>query len=189
MTFPQIQIQQTPARIDIQSTRGQFEIRQQKASMDIETTRGVLEVHSEQPVVKVDMSKTWDALTGGNNLRLMSRIYNQFGQFVQQAIENTVDEYNQIGDLRNTEDPIPEIARQSMFAKQPKLQIYGEASISNISFDVQISKPEVNFTPGKADVKVTPNKPQIEYHRGNVNIQMAQYPSVNITTPQIDTIR
>lgn len=189
MTFPQIQIQQTPARLDIQSKPGQFEIHQQKASMDIETTSAVLDIQTEQPVVIVDMSKTWDAITGGNPLRLMGRIYNQFGQFVQQAIENTVDEYNQIGDLRNTEDPIPEIARQSMYAKPPKVQIYGDASISNISYDVQLSKPEVDFKPGKVDVNISPNKPDIEFHRGNVNIQMAQYPSVKITPPQIVTTR
>lgn len=186
MRFPQIDIRQTPARLDISSKLGQFNIRQQNATMDIQTTQAVIDVKTKQPVVTVDMSKTWDALNGGGTLSFMNRIYNQSGQFVQDAINQTVQEYNQIGDLTRPVDPIPEIARRSMFRDPPKLQVYGQASVLNLSFNAQITPPDIKITPGRAEVSIVPNKPEINYQRGGVRIAMAQYPSVHITSPQID---
>ncbi|RJE85632.1 hypothetical protein D3P07_20785 [Paenibacillus sp. 1011MAR3C5] len=189
MRFPQIQIEQIPARLDITSTQGKFDIRQKSATMNVQSTPGVLEVESEPPVVIVDMTKTWDALTGGKPISFMNRIYDQFGQFVQHAIENTVSTYNQIGDLTLEENPIGEIAIQNMLRQPPKVQIYGEASVANISFEAHVSPPRINYTPGKVDIETIPNKPQVDFQRGGVQYQMTQYPAVRITPPQIDIFR
>ncbi|REK69563.1 DUF6470 family protein [Paenibacillus paeoniae] len=189
MRFPQIQIEQIPARLDISSKQGLFNIQQKNATMNVKSTPGVLDVQSEPPVVAIDMSKTWDALTGGKPVSFMNRIYNQFGQFVQHAIENTVSTYNQIGDLTLEENPIPELALQGIFRQPPKVQIYGDASIANISFEAHVSPPKINYTPGKVEIETVPNKPQVEFQRGGVQIQMAQYPAVHITPPQIDILR
>jgi hypothetical protein len=186
MRLPQIDIRQTPARLNISSKLGEYHITQKNASMDIKTTQAVIDIKTETPVVMADMTKTWDALNGGGTLSFMNRLYNQFGQFVQDAINRTVQEYNQIGDLTLDTDPIPNIARQSLFRSPPKLQIYGEASVFNLSFNVKITPPDIRITPGKAEVSVIPNKPEINYQRGGVNISMAQYPVVHITSPQID---
>ncbi|MHA7967381.1 DUF6470 family protein [Paenibacillus sp. CAU 1782] len=186
MRLPQLDIRQTPARLDISSKLGEYHITQKKASIDIKTTQTVIDVKTEQPVVMADMTKTWDALNGGGSLSFMNRLYNQFGQFVQDAINQTVQDYNQIGDLTQATDPIPNIARQSLFRKPPKLQVYGDASVLNLSFNVQITPPDIRITPGKAEVSIVPNKPEINYQRGGVNISMAQYPAVHITSPQID---
>ncbi|WP_243644510.1 DUF6470 family protein [Paenibacillus pinisoli] len=189
MRVPQLDIRSTPARLDISTQLGRYDIRQKMATMDIRTTQATIEVKTELPVVKADMTKTWDALDGGGTLSFMSRIYNQFGQFVNEAIVNTVQEYDQIGDATLDYDPIPELAKQSMQRKPPKLQLYGEASPLNLTFDVQITDPEINITPGGTEISVIPNRPEINYQRGGVKISMAQYPSVQITPPQIDLTR
>jgi hypothetical protein len=186
MTFPQIDIRQTPIRLDIKSEQGQFNIRQHSATMDIKSTQATIEVSNKPPVVKADMTKTWDALDGGGTLSFMSRLYNQFGQFVNEAIVNTVREYDQIGDASLPTDPIPQIAWNSITKKPPKLQLFGDASVLNMSFKVDITPPDINITPGKAEVSITTNKPEINFQRGGVNITVAQYPSVSIKAPQID---
>ncbi|GBG07193.1 hypothetical protein PAT3040_01741 [Paenibacillus agaridevorans] len=186
MRLPQIQIQSMPARIDIRSQQGRFDIRQQPAVMDIKSTRTVIDVEWERPEVLFDMTKTWEALNGGGNLAFMNRIYNQSGQFVLQSIQNTVSEYDRIGDLPTDGSAIAAIAKESMYRQPPKLQMYGEASVLNLSFDPRISKPQVQVRPGDVNISITPSKPEINYQRGNVNIEMAQYPAVQITSPQID---
>jgi hypothetical protein len=189
MKLPQIQIYSTPGKIGIHSELGQFDIRQQDASIHVETTDPVLEVHAPPPEVIIDMSRTWDALTGGKPTQFWNRIYNQFGQFVQHAIENTVSEYNRIGDVTSGENAVAAVAWDHLFAERPKLQIYGEASVHNISFEAHITRPEINFKRGRTEVRVTPHKPEIEYHRGNVEIYMAQYPKVKVVPPKLDVYK
>lgn len=186
MRLPQLDIRSTPARLNITSELGKFDIRQKNAAMDIRSTRATIDVKTEQPVVMVDMTKTRDALDGGGTLSFMNRIYDQSGQFVIKAIERVVQDYAQIGDPSLDYDPIPELSRQTLFKEPPKLQVYGEASVLNLSYDVHIHEPEVNITPGKAEITVTPHKPDVEYHRGGVTVKVAQYPAVHITAPQID---
>lgn len=189
MRLPQIQIQSTPARLDIRSEQGQYNIRQRMADMNVRTTAAVIDIQTEQPIVIIDQSKTWDALTGGKSLIFFNRIYNQSGQFVQQAIENTVREYNQIGDLTNETNPIPELALQSIARNSPPLKYFGDASPLNVSFEAQLTTPKITVTPGTVDISITPNKPEVEYRRGKVNISMAQYASVQVTAPQINLTR
>ncbi|KQO11006.1 DUF6470 family protein [Paenibacillus sp. Leaf72] len=186
MKLPQLQIQSTSGKIGIQSGLGKYDIKQGHATMDISTVNTIIDVKSTQPVLIIDQSKMWDALTGGKPEAFWNRLYNQFGQFVIQGIEQTVQEYDRIGDILYNGDPVGDIAGESLSRQQPALQVYGPASVLNVRFDVVIEKPEINVTPGHVKVDVQTNKPQIEYRRGGVNIYMERYPSVQITPPQID---
>ncbi|MFD0590660.1 DUF6470 family protein [Paenibacillus sp. GCM10027627] len=185
MRLPQIQIHSTPARIGIESKLGHYKIDQKQADVRMKSVDAVVNINSEPAVVLIDQSKTWEALTGGKPLPFWNRIYNQSGKYVLDAINKTVQEYNQIGDIL-AEGTIAALAKQSLSEERPKLQVFGPASPNNVSFKAVLSDPEINVTRGYVDIEVRPNPPQIEYMRGHVKTYMAQRPSVEVTAPKFD---
>lgn len=186
MKLPQLEISSTLGRIGINSERGQFNIRQNRAIMNIQTTRPVMSFQTEPPVVIIDMSRTWDALNGGKPEKFWNRIYSQSGRFVQHAIINTVDEYNRIGDLTIDSNPISDLAWNSMMTNPPKMQIYGEASVNNVSYVPKITDLQTSFERGQVNIQVVVNKPRIEFNRGRVRIYMEQYPDVRFRLSEVD---
>jgi len=186
MRIPQIQIQSTSAKIGMDSDPGQFNISQPKAQLNVHTERPVIEVHSEQPVVIVDLSAMWDALNGGGHLGFMNRIYDQSGQFVISAISSTVNDYNRIGDPLAGRDQVGQLAWSRLSEKPTPIQVYGPASYHNVSFDPQVSKPEIEFKRGSVDVNVITRPVEVSFERGRLRIYMERYPSLHISVPQID---
>ncbi|GKU76823.1 DUF6470 family protein [Paenibacillus sp. L3-i20] len=188
MKLPQIQIHSTPAKIGMKTEQGQFDIRQSRAVLDITSKPAVIDIKTTQPVVIIDQSKTWDALNGGKPEAFWNRIYNQFGQYAQQAIDQTVADYNQIGNILYGGNPIADVATASQSREAIPLQVFGEAAYAgNVTYQAMLQRPEINVTPGSVSINVQPNNnPQIEYKRGSVSTYMEQYPSVQVTAPAID---
>lgn len=186
MKLPQLQIHSTRARIGIESELGQYQIKQSPASVQIKSKDAVVHIETEPAVVMVDLTKTWDALTGGKPIPFWNRIYNQSGKYVIDAIQSTVEEYNRIGNILAEGNPIADLAHESMFRERPKLVIFGPASPNNVEFKPVITNPDIQVEIGGVDIQVQPNRPQIDYQRGYVRTFMEQYPSVKVTAPQID---
>jgi hypothetical protein len=186
MRLPQIQIHSVQARIGIESKQGHYSIKQSQADVQIRSVDAVVNINSEPAVVLIDQSETWDALTGGKPIAFWNRIYNQSGKFVLDAINQTVRDYNQIGDILAEGNPIAAISKQSLSKKRPELQIYGPASPNNVSFQAVLTEPEIQTTRGYVDIQVQVNPPNIKYKRGYVNTFIKQRPSVEIVAPRFD---
>lgn len=181
MKLPYIDAHSTPIKINMSTTRGRLSIEQASATLDIKSTPARLDIESKQPVVVIDLSNTWDALTGGTPLKFMERIYNQQGQYVYEGISRKIQQYEQIGDLRIKQNPIPQIAKSNAFERSFTLQVYGPASGMNVSFTADIAAPQVQYTPGKVDADITPNYPVMNHSPGEVKFYTEQYPFVEIT--------
>ncbi|MFD0957914.1 DUF6470 family protein [Paenibacillus chungangensis] len=186
MRIPQISIHSTSAEMGIKSKLGHFEIKQKQATIAIHSVDAVVSIQSEPAVVLIDLSKTWDALTGGKPIAFWNRIYGQSNKYVLDAIRHTVQEYNQIGDVLSDGNPLAEAAKQSLSRERPKLQVYGSASPANVDFKAVLSDPEIQVSRGYVNVDAKINRPQIAYQRGYVNTFMKKYPSVEVSVPKID---
>ncbi|MFF2092613.1 DUF6470 family protein [Paenibacillus sp. NPDC058174] len=184
--MPQIQIQSTPARIGIQSELGQYQMRQGKVNLNIKTEPTVIDIKTERPVLIIDQTDTWNALTGGKAEAFWDRIYNSYGQYAARYVENKTQEYDRIGDITAGGNPVADLARQKMSQDMIPLNVYGHASPRNVKFDAIISKPEVNVQVGGVTTTPDYSPLDIQYQRGKFNVYMEQYASVKITPPEID---
>lgn len=115
-----------------------------------------------------------------------NRIYSQYKQVAIENLNRIVDEGNRMGDLRIKGNPIPELALNEFVEGAPDLQVYGPASLDNTSFDYIPNDPDIQFIPGELNIQAQIQRPEINFHRGSVNIYMEQYPKVTITPPVID---
>ncbi|XID91012.1 DUF6470 family protein [Paenibacillaceae bacterium WGS1546] len=186
--IPFISIQSQRGLIGIESTRGQYEIRRPQPTLDVQRTPTVIHANNRPGNLQIDQSLTNDALTGGKPEAFWQRIYSQYKEVARSNIEQIVEKGNLVGDLRNKVDPRPLMALDDFIEGPPDLQVYGFASPANIQFSYTPNDLNLEVIPGGIEIKAQIHRPEINYHRGGVNIYMKQYPKVTITPPAIDLL-
>ncbi|WP_235885914.1 DUF6470 family protein [Paenibacillus cymbidii] len=183
--FPQIEIRQTPAKLGIDADLGEYSIRQPKATYEMKRIPSQLEIHSQQADMKIDQMRAWDALGLGNVLESMHRIYAQARTVALQGIERIVQDGNRMAAIHTGENAIAEIAKRWGQSRQ-EFDYYGPASIDNVDVEFHARKPNIVVTDGRIEVNARPNRPEIDYTRGKLDIYVLQYGKVDIMPPQID---
>lgn len=183
---PFISVQSQKGKIGIHSERGQFEIRRPQPVLNVSSSKPEIIAHNAPGQLKVDNTLTWEALDGGNMEAFWNRIYSQYKQVAMQNISQIVEKGNRMGDLRIQGDPIPSMALDEFIEGAPDLQVYGEASVDNTQFDYIPNDVNIQVIPGDLNIDTQIQRPEINFHRGSVNIYMEQYPKVTITPPVID---
>lgn len=186
MRIPQIQIRQQFAKLGIDADLGRYEIRQPKAEVTIQTTPPALSIESPSGELRIDQSRAWDALALGGTLQVMSRIYAQGRQAALNGIARRVDEGRQLVNIHQGGNMLADIAANAAFRKHPPLPVAGEASVDNVDFFYTAYQPQIEVQKGRVDIEVKPNRPEITYYRGKLDIYMEQYGKVTIIPPQID---
>ncbi len=183
---PFISVQSQRGKIGIHSERGQFEIRRPQPVVNVDSKKTEITAHNRPGQLNIDNTPTWEALDGGNFEAFWHRIYSQYKQIAQQNIAQIVEQGNRMGDLRNKGNPMASMALDEFIEGPPDLQVYGEASVDNTKFNYIPNDVNLQVTPGELNIDAQIRRPQIEFHRGSVNIYMEQYPKVTITPPAID---
>lgn len=183
---PFISVQSQRGKIGIHSERGQFEIRRPQPVLNVSSRKPEIIAHNRPGQLNIDNALTWNALDGGNIEAFWHRIYSQYKQVAQQNLAQIVEQGNRMGDLRNKGNPIASMALDELIEGAPDLQVYGEASVDNTQFDYIPNDVNIQVIPGEHNIDAQIGRPQIEFHRGSVNIYMEQYPKVTITPPVID---
>jgi len=186
MSVPSIQIRQYPAKLGIDADLGQYSIRQPKAKFEIRTEPPKVEIRQPQGELKIDQSKAWDALGLGGIMEAMNRIASQARNVALQGIARIVENGNKLAQIHLEHvNPIADIAEQLRF-EHFEFDYYGPASYDNVDVFYTARKPEFRPIEGKVQIHTHPNKPEIDYMRGKLDIYMIQYPKVEITPPRID---
>lgn len=185
-SIPQIQIKTTPARMSIDADLGRYEMKQPRPTFELEQPQAKMEISSPRGELEIDQDKAWDALGLTNILEVMNRIFDQTKNLVLEAIGHIVDEGNQMGDIaKNKQLMIPELAKD-VTVSFPQFQYTGEASYDNVDIHYTARKAEINVTPSSIQLTTHPNRPEVNYTRGKLDIYMQHYGQVEITPPALD---
>lgn len=185
MTIPQIQIHQQYGRLGIDADIGKQYIEQPQATLEIRQPQAELHISRTPGQLEINQDRAWDALSLGNNLETMHRIYSMASDMALQGLARIVEKGNRMASIHLGGNPIAEMARdwQRTF---PEFNFAGEASVDNV---------DITYTPGKVSIEVTPkhveintqiNKPIHRYERGKLDIYVRQQPRVEIIPPKID---
>ena len=183
--FPQIQIRQTPAKLGIDADLGKLDIKQPRPAFEMRTTLPKLRMKQPPGKLRIDQSRAWDALGLGNNLETMHRIYTAARQVALRGIARRVEEGNQLAAIHLPTNAIADIAEQQA-TNTNKLDFVGYASVDNVDIFYTARKPVVEVNEGSVRIDTYPQRPEIHYHRGKLDMTMLQYHKVDIIPPQID---
>ncbi|WP_219834400.1 DUF6470 family protein [Paenibacillus sp. R14(2021)] len=186
MKLPYIQAESQRAQIGIESQTGSYNIQSRPADVEVQTTPTKISAPTPMPELNLNQDRMWEAFNGGKPEAFRQRIYSQMPEIALQGIAHIVEKGNRMGDLRNKQNPIPDIALEDMIAGGPKLEVFGPASFHNVDIEFTINKPDVQIDVGKVDIQVQTHKPEINYQRGGVKIYMQQYPSISFHVAELD---
>jgi hypothetical protein len=182
---PQIQIRQTPALLGIDADLGTQDIVQPRATFEMTTDRPQQDIRQPRGDLEIDQSRAWDALGVGGVLQTMSRIYSKAPEIALQAIARIVEDGNRMAKIHIKSDAIAELA-QNIRLEFGQFDVVPPTEFDNVDIRYSANKAEINVTDGRVNLNAQVNRPQIDYHRGKLDIYMMQYPKVEFTPPSID---
>ncbi|HEY0829363.1 MAG TPA: DUF6470 family protein [Bacilli bacterium] len=181
----QIQIRTQPARLGIDADMGQLDMTQPKAAFEMETTPATLDIRQPQGEMEIDYRKAWDALGAGDHLETMQKIYSQMPNIALRGIARIVEDGNRMAAIHLRRNVIADLASE-VRVTFPEIQYVGEASYDNVDVYYTARKAEIHVIEGGVDLRTHPNRPEINYHRGKLDIYVMQHAKIEITPPRID---
>ncbi|MBW7454272.1 DUF6470 family protein [Paenibacillus sepulcri] len=188
MKLPYIQAESVKGRIGIETQPGQYDIQTQQAELQINSTPAQMNTHSQMASIEIDSDRMWAAFNGGKPTEFINRIYSQMPDIALQGIALIVEKGNRMGDLRNKEDPVPDIALEGMLEGPSSVEVFGPASYKNVDVYITPHYADVQVDVGGVDIQVQTHKPDIEYQRGKINVYMEQYASVRFQVANLDML-
>lgn len=188
MKLPVIQAESQKGRIGIETQPGFYDIKTRRADVHIESSPAQINIQSQAPELDINQDRMWEAFNGGKPTAFINRIYSQMPQIALQGIALIVEKGNRMGDLRIRQDPIPDIALESMLEGAPDVEVFGPATAKNVDIHFTVHLPDIQINPGKVDIQVQVNKPEIQYRRGNINVYMEQYASISFQVANMNML-
>lgn len=185
--IPRIQIHPTHAQLRIDGDLGQYDMKQPRPTFEIETTPATQEIRQPRGEMDINQDKAWDALGLGNNLETMLRIYSQAPNIALQGIAKIVENGNRMAAIHLKANVIADMASE-VRVSFPEFNYQGDASYDNVDIFYTAQKAEINAERGQINLNAKFNMPEINYNRGKLDIYMTQYPKIEITPPQIDSL-
>ncbi len=182
MEMPKLVMSQQYAMIGIQTQNGHYQINQPQAEISMQTTNTQVRIENAKGMVEIDQEPGWGMLGVGSNPQWNENIYSQMNSIMMQGILRRSEDGNRmIEAMISKDDPTGELAD-----KNSKLVNSVDYTVSTIEKDgVKLNglfKPgKVDYQNGSLTVQVKPHKPQIEYHRGAVDLYVRQKNSLNIS--------
>ncbi|KOP77747.1 hypothetical protein AMS59_13950 [Lysinibacillus sp. FJAT-14745] len=184
MRLPQIQIQTTDAKIELEITKPQQHIEQPRATQSIEQPAAILEIHTTRGVLQIDSSQARRDIGMIGPLESSANYAENGKQEALKGIERRAREGRQMmensgkGQGRAT---LQNIAKQNHGPHRP--------GPYNIKFVPSVGSVKIDYTPGTTDINIEKrapiidvkvNKPIHDYTPGKVTSTMVQRPDVNI---------
>jgi len=186
MKLPIVQANITNGLIGVNWSLGRYDIRTRAADISVKATQAVVHSPLRSATMSVDMTKTHEALTGGNPLSLFRKLQSQMPGYAEHNIREVVQKWDQIGNVADGKNAIPGLAKRGMLKGGPDLQVFGPASPRNIDIHWNIPEADIQVQLGGVDVQVQTHKPEITYYREAVDVYMKQKPSVDFSVQHLD---
>ena len=161
----------------MKSRMSKLNIQQGHGQLEMTTTPNKLDIVKDKLEIRIDQTQCFAEAGLKTNTMLMEDYARLGRQYVMEGIARVAEEGNQLA-MPNNFNAIANIAAN----KANKVLDF------NIKF-IPESKPiidfvggdlKVNWNIGKVDINYTPQKPQIEYVPGELDIYVEQYASIKI---------
>ena len=167
------------AEFEMSQTSGTYSIEQPKGEQSIVQTKAKMHIDKQAPRVIIDTYEQRAELGMKNNMDLLIDAKQLARQSLMSAIGRIVSDGNRMANItKNMPLAIPELAERN---SKPTMHEFNFAllPISRPNIDVE-GHLNIDWEIGGANIDYKPQKPKIEYARGNLNISMKQYQEINI---------
>lgn len=178
----QINISTQPIRLSYTTKNAQSNLQSTPPTVQMETTPATLEIHQPQGELTIDMTPCRYSIGIKNNADFARDNAALGRQTAMKAIARIVDEGNQLAQIENKSNAIADIAAYSTRSEVPSVTL---AHIDSPDIHYQANPVQFNPTAGKVNFTVQPGTVQGDYQPGSVDIRVTQYPSIEISTVDV----
>ncbi|WHX40223.1 DUF6470 family protein [Mesobacillus sp. AQ2] len=180
MQVPQIRIQSTPGKIEINTIKANLKMEQPKAELSIEQPKAELTINSTPSRLTIDQSKAREDM----DLKSISkRIEDAAAQGYQDLLAG-IGRVSQDGDelmmIENGGNAIAAQAKRNSESPMLDFNIGWIPSAGSVKINYDPGKVDINWKVNKPVINSQTNKPIINYTPGKAEITMKQYPSLKI---------
>ncbi|KGX86312.1 DUF6470 family protein [Pontibacillus litoralis] len=179
MNFPQMQIRTTDAKLGLQTRNATLKMEQPQAEMRIEQPQADQSMKQHPSKLTIDQTNAWHNLDLKGILK-RSEDFAAFGkQSVLEGIAKDAQEGDELMRIENGGNPIANQAERNSILRFD-MQPGGIPVHKLVSIQYEPGSAEIHTEPNKPVIEITPQQPRLTYERGNVFMQMEQYPSVEL---------
>lgn len=182
---PQIEINQTFAKVGINQEFAKLVIRQPKADMNTSQELPELNTSITSPELEIDQSAAFKALGKFPTIELTKLISNNYFNTGLHAIKKIAEKGNHFQKIHIYKDPIVEHAKNDT-VDYSAYDYVGRASCDNVDINYIAGELSINWGGGTVNMDVQVNKPEIAYSKGYTNIYVKHKNSIEIIPPKIN---
>ena len=177
-----ISISTKPIRLDLTINNAKMNLQTTQPKVQMETTPATVGIRQPQGELTIDSYPCRYSI-GIKNLADLARDFAALGrQTAMDTIGRIAQEGDQLARIQIKSNAIADIAANSTVSEVPDIT-YAYIASPNIYY--QANPVQFNPTDGKVDLILNRGTVQGDYQRGNVDIQVSQYPSIEISTVDV----
>lgn len=177
-----INITTQPIRLDYTINNAKLDLQTTQAKVQLETTAATVEIRQSQGELTIDQYPCRYAI-GLKNIADLARDFAALGrQTVMDTIGRLAQEGDQLARIQNKSNAIADIAASSTVSEVPDIT-YAYIPLPNIHY--QANPVQFNPKDGKVNLTLQRGTVQGDYQPGSVDIQVTQYPSIEISTVDV----
>jgi len=178
-----LEINQTYARIGIESTRASLDMKSKNAVLELDCKEPKINIRTELPKVEIDQYECFASAGRKKPLDLSDEIFQRAYQHVLDYIGKTAEDGDMLAAIEKSRRVIPEIAARNLYSQHEFGMVTMPSKGPNISVKGSLEiEPERTAEGANNGVDATyiPGELDMKYNPGMVRIYMEQYASVNI---------
>src|SRR6056297_2496443 len=175
MEIPQIKISQQYAKIEISTQSARQEIKQKQADLHIKQPRGKLMMKHRDVKVKINNYPSRYDLGYKNNFDFIRENAKLTKKTVMTEIAKKARQGDELMKIENKGNALQKVIKEDFTPDEKEI---GLKWIRGPKFKVVSPDLKINFKSYDTQINVKINPPQYKFHRGEVNIRMAQYGEV-----------
>lgn len=177
-----INISTQPTRLDYTINNAKLNLQTTLPKVQIETTPATVEIRQPQGELAIDNYPCRYSIGQRNIADFAQDIATLGRQTAMDAIARIAQEGDQLARIQIKSNAIADIAANSTVSEVTDITY---AHIASPDIHYEANPVQFNPTDGKVDLVLHRGTVQGDYQRGNVDIQVSQYPSIEISTVDV----
>lgn len=180
MELPQIRLESTYAKIEINTKKDHLQIEQPPADLSIQQPKAEMQIDKVPSKLTIDQTKARADVDLKSVFRRTEEAAQQGRQDWLDGIARRIQEGEGLMKIENSGNPIVEQAKEHRLLPEHEFGIGWIPSAGSVQINYDPGKVDVNWKVNKPLIHSQINNPIIHYTPGNVEVSMKQHQSLKI---------
>lgn len=180
MQIPQIRMESQMAQIQIDQQHGVIEMNQPKADMSIEQPKADLSLNTTKGQLTIDQSQAWEDMNLKSTRRLIETYADDGMQAISEGTARRAEQGTEMMRIENDSNPIYSQAIANSEKEERLIGLKYVPSVFSVKIHYEPGTIDIDFVANEPIIDVEVRKPEFIFHRGGVNVKVAQYNELQI---------